>query len=47
MLSLNEQNAICAQQENPFVENKPYNPDAILSNVVTHLMDGFAPAPGE
>jgi hypothetical protein len=47
MLSLNEQKAICAQQENPFVENKPYNPDAILSYVVTHLMDGFPPAPGD
>jgi hypothetical protein len=47
MLSLNEQKAICAQQENPFVENKPYNPDAILSFVVTHLMDGLAPAPGD
>jgi hypothetical protein len=47
MLSLNEQKAICAQQENPFVENKPYNPDTILSFVVTHLMDGFAPAPGD
>jgi uncharacterized Fe-S center protein len=47
MLNPNEAKAICAQNENPFVENKPYNPDVILSHVITHLMDGFAPAPGD
>ena len=47
MLSYNETIAISAQQQNPFVENKPYNPDQVLEDVVVHLLDGFYPGPGD
>jgi hypothetical protein len=47
MLHYNESIAICAQSENPFVENKPYNPDHVIGFVVTHILDGIAPGPGD
>ncbi len=47
MLSYNDSISICAQQENPFVENKPYNPDHVLAYVITHLLDGLAPQIGD
>lgn len=47
MLSYNETIAISAEQQNPFVENKPYNPDQVLEDVVVHLLDGFYPGPGD
>jgi hypothetical protein len=44
MLTYNESISVCAQNENPFVENKPYNPDHVLGWIITHLLEGFYPA---
>jgi hypothetical protein len=42
-LSYNESISICAQQENPFVANKPYNPDQVFGWVVDYLLEGESP----
>jgi hypothetical protein len=43
LLSYNESIAVCAQQENPFVQSKPYNPDHVFGWVVAYLLGGEAP----
>jgi hypothetical protein len=43
LLSYNESIAVCAQQENPFVQSKPYNPDHVFGWVVTYLLGEEAP----
>jgi hypothetical protein len=47
LLSYNESIAVCAQQENPFVQSKPYNPDHVFGWVVTYLLGGEAPLTSE
>jgi len=43
LLSYNESISVCAQQENPFVSQKPYNPDHVFGWVVEYLLGGQTP----
>jgi hypothetical protein len=42
-IHLNEQMQICADQQNPFVQNKPYNPDQVMGYVIKHLLRNVYP----
>lgn len=46
LLSYNEQIAVHAQNENPFAQNKTYSPNEVLGHIITHLMCGNEPMPG-
>lgn len=37
MLHPSEQKIICADQQNPFLENKPYDPDAVMGAVIRNF----------
>lgn len=46
-MSVQDQLAVLAAQQNPFVENKPYNPNEVAKWIILHLNEGKWPSTQE
>ena len=46
-MSIHDQRAVLAAQQNPFVEDKPYNPNEVAKWIILHLNQGQWPSTKE